>query len=1141
MSSLSRELVFLILQFLEEEKFKESVHKLEQESGFFFNMKIFEEKVHAGEWDEVEKYLSGFTKVDDNRYSMKIYFEIRKQKYLEALDRQDKAKAVDILVNDLKVFSTFNEDLYKEITQLLTLRNFRENEQLSKYGDTKTARSIMLLELKKLIEANPLFREKLVFPTLKSSRLRTLINQSLNWQHQLCKNPRPNPDIKTLFTDHTCTPPNGALAPTPVNLTPAAVAKPAPYTSLGAHGPFPPTAAAAAAVANANTLAGWMANAAASSSIQAAVVTASSLPAASNQVSILKRSAPATLGMMEYPNAEHEQLMKRLRPSQSVEEASWSIDDLPRNVAFTLHQGSSVMSLDFHPSHHTLLLVGCNNGDITLWEAGIREKLCTKPFKIWEIQACTLSFQASATKDAPFSVTRVTWSPDGTFCGAAFSKHLIHLYAYTGPNDLRSHLEIDAHAGGVNDIAFAHPNKQLCVVTCGDDKLIKVWDLNGRKLFNFEGHEAPVYSICPHQKENIQFLFSTAVDGKIKAWLYDNVGSRVDYDAPGHWCTTMLYSADGSRLFSCGTGKDGDSFLVEWNESEGAIKRTYTGFRKKSTGVVQFDTTQNHFLAVGEDNQIKFWDMDNINILATTDADGGLANLPRLRFNKEGNLLAVTTADNGIKILANSNGMRSLRAADATPFEALRSPLEVPAKASASSVANIAPVSCKVERSSPVRPSPILVRQNSIDSMSRSMEKARALDDVDKIKPCQLTEIVDPTQCRMVTMPESTDGTNKVARLLYTNSGIGILALASNGTQRLWKWARNDQNPSGKATASITPQHWKPNSGLLMNNDVTGVLLEEVVPCIALSKNDSYVMSAAGGKVSLFNMTTFKVMTTFMSPPPASTFLAFHPQDNNIIAIGMEDSTIHIYNVRVDEVKSKLKGHQKRITGLAFSTNLNVLVSSGADAQLCIWNIDTWERRKSVSIQMPAGKASTGDTRVQFHSDQVRLLVSHKTQIAIYDVAKMERIHQWVPQNALSAPISCATYSCNSQLVFASFCDGNVGIFDADTLRLRCRVAPSAYMSQAALTGNGCGGGGGGARNPCVYPVVVAAHPQEPNQFAVGLTDGGIKVIEPAESEGKWGILAPGDNGLLLNGGRPPSSSSAASNHAAAADQVQRL
>ncbi|XP_066391809.1 protein TOPLESS-RELATED PROTEIN 2-like [Miscanthus floridulus] len=144
MSSLSRELVFLILQFLDEEKFKETVHKLEQESGFYFNMKHFEDLVQGGEWDEVERYLSSFTKVEDNGYSMKIFFEIRKQKYLEALDRHDRAKAVEILAKDLKVFTSFNEELFKEITQLLTLENFRQNEQLSKYGDTKSAQNIML-------------------------------------------------------------------------------------------------------------------------------------------------------------------------------------------------------------------------------------------------------------------------------------------------------------------------------------------------------------------------------------------------------------------------------------------------------------------------------------------------------------------------------------------------------------------------------------------------------------------------------------------------------------------------------------------------------------------------------------------------------------------------------------------------------------------------------------------------------------------------------------------------------------------------------------------------------------------------------------------------------------------------------------
>ncbi|KAG2243660.1 hypothetical protein Bca52824_094487 [Brassica carinata] len=1098
MSSLSRELVFLILQFLEEEKFKESVHRLEKESGFFFNTKYFDEKVLAGEWDEVEKYLSGFTKLDDNRYSMKIFFEIRKQKYLEALDKQDKAKAVEILVQDLRVFSTFNEELYKEITQLLTLHNFRENEQLSKYGDTKTARTIMLGELKKLIEANPLFRDKLTFPTLRSSRLRTLINQSLNWQHQLCKNPRPNPDIKTLFTDHTCAVPNGPLAPSPVNQPVTTLTKPTAFPSLGAHGPFPPGAAVAAA-ANAGALASWMAAAASgASTVQAAVVTPASIPMPQNQVSILKRprTPPATPGVVDYQNPDHE-LMKRLRPAPSVEEVTYpaprqhapalSLEDLPLKAALALHQGSTVTSMDFHPMQNTLLLVGSATGEITLWELAVREKLVSKPFKIWDMANCSPPLQALIAKETPMSVTRVAWSPDGNFIGVAYTKHLIHLYAFSGPNDLRQHAEVDAHMGAVNDLAFANPNRQLCVVTCGDDQLIKVWDVSGRKHFTFEGHEAPVYSICPHHKENIQFIFSTAIDGKIKAWLYDNMGSRVDYDAPGKWCTTMLYSADGTRLFSCGTSKDGDFSLVEWNESEGSIKRTYLGFQKKLAGMVQFDTSKNHFLAVGEDAQIKFWDMDNINVLTSTDAEGGLPALPRLRFNREGNLLAVTTADNGFKILANQAGFRSLRAMETSAFEKMRTPADS-SLIKAVPGAPVASVSCKVELGSPVRPSPML---NGVDP-----SKPRIDDSTDKPKPWQLAEILDPAQCRQATLPDTTGSSTKVVRLLYTNSGAGILALGFNGIQRLWKWVRNEQNPSGKATAAAVPQHWQPNSGLLMTNDVSGVNLEEANPCIALSKNDSYVMSAAGGKVSLFNMMTFKVMTTFMPPPPASTFLAFHPQDNNIIAIGMEDSTIHIYNVRVDEVKSKLKGHQKRITGLAFSTTLNILVSSGADAQICFWSIDTWEKRKSVAIQMPAGKVAIGDTRVQFHVDQIRILAVHETQLAIFDASKMECIRQWNPQDSLSSHISSAVYACNSQLIYTTFRDGNIGVFDADTLGLRCRISPSAYLPQG---------------NQGLSPLVVAAHPQEPNQFAVGLNDGSVKVIEPTEAEGKWGMVPPSE------------------------------
>lgn len=127
MATLEKDLMFLILQFLDEKKHKETVHRLESESACYFNMRYFEELVAQGKWDEMEKYLSGFTKIEDNKQSMNIFFEIRKHKYLEALDKRDHAKALDIFFKDLKVFEleTYNKDLFKEMSLLLTMDDFR--------------------------------------------------------------------------------------------------------------------------------------------------------------------------------------------------------------------------------------------------------------------------------------------------------------------------------------------------------------------------------------------------------------------------------------------------------------------------------------------------------------------------------------------------------------------------------------------------------------------------------------------------------------------------------------------------------------------------------------------------------------------------------------------------------------------------------------------------------------------------------------------------------------------------------------------------------------------------------------------------------------------------------------------------------
>lgn len=88
-----------------------------------------------------------------------------------------------------------------------------------------------------------------------------------------------------------------------------------------------------------------------------------------------------------------------------------------------------------------------------------------------------------------------------------------------------------------------------------------------------------------------------------------------------------------------------------------------------------------------------------------------------------------------------------------------------------------------------------------------------------------------------------------VSPLLFTNHNTEIETVLFSDVYTIFL----------QATASVPPQLWQPSSGILMTNEINDNNTEDAVPCFALSKNDSYVMSASGGKISLFNMMTFKV------------------------------------------------------------------------------------------------------------------------------------------------------------------------------------------------------------------------------------------------------------------------------------------
>ncbi|KAL8502147.1 hypothetical protein ACS0TY_021310 [Phlomoides rotata] len=64
-------------------------------------------------------------------------------------------------------------------------------------------------------------------------------------------------------------------------------------------------------------------------------------------------------------------------------------------------------------------------------------------------------------------------------------------------------------------------------------------------------------------------------------------------------------------------------------------------------------------------------------------------------------------------------------------------------------------------------------------------------------------------------------------------------------------------------------------------------------------------------------------------------------------------------------------------------------------------------------------------------------------------------------------------------------------------------IRPTAYISTSISSNNS------------TFQVVIAAHPSDPYQFVLGMSDGAIHVIKSSEAETKRGGSTPQDNGVL--------------------------
>ncbi|CAN8284248.1 unnamed protein product [Cochlearia groenlandica] len=169
-----RNLVFLLLQFLHEEGYEESLHLLEQDSAVYFNFGYFSNAIIKGKWKEADDYLSAFTSPVANTHSRKMFFDLFHHKLSEAKDRSGGSESAKIFYRDMRRIPVFKDDGFSDLVNVISVEDIRISPQTC-CEDTSWTRATLCVDLHELAMSNPSLCDKLALPKLNKSALLSLI------------------------------------------------------------------------------------------------------------------------------------------------------------------------------------------------------------------------------------------------------------------------------------------------------------------------------------------------------------------------------------------------------------------------------------------------------------------------------------------------------------------------------------------------------------------------------------------------------------------------------------------------------------------------------------------------------------------------------------------------------------------------------------------------------------------------------------------------------------------------------------------------------------------------------------------------------------------------------------------------------
>lgn len=456
-------------------------------------------------------------------------------------------------------------------------------------------------------------------------------------------------------------------------------------------------------------------------------------------------------------------------------------------------------------------------------------------------------------------------------------------------------LTIKPHEGGVNCCQFAHTENSQLVVSCGCDKMIKIWESkSGNNIQSFEGHEDNV-TCCTFTHDD-QYIVSASADRSVKVWSLESgneVLSLLGHEGDVTYCDV---SADNKYIASASI----DMTVKIWYRDTGLLYHTITDH----TDVVNcccFSADSALIASASNDLYLKVTDVTTKEVLFTCGGDKDFVSYCLFTLDGKG---VIGASQNFIQMYSLSDGLL---------VWSIPSPCDVL-------------------------------------SLAYSRDKKYLV-----VANCDMTARLLDVEKR-VFVQSFTGHSSWINDVSFASDSKSIVTAGADGVCKCWAihpLLYSNKKLCNVFDISITDEKNiltavttnQPTIKILRNRETiseSGILGKRITCCVFSNDANHVAAGLANGNVMLFKSPSLETRWSNN----------LHTDKINLIDIGeskviscSDDFNCIIWRLEDGELLHRLSGHENILTNCLLLHHDNTVVTSSFDGNTIIWNSQTGEEK----------------------------------------------------------------------------------------------------------------------------------------------------------------------------------------------------